>query len=42
MVTGEPGASVALEAIQFAGSDDARLFFSGPPQGLSGNIPLVN
>jgi hypothetical protein len=42
MVTGEPGASVAQEAIQFAGSDDARLFFSGPPQGLSGNIPLVN
>jgi len=42
MVTGEPGASVAQEAIQFAGSDDASLFFSGPPQGLSGNIPLVN
>jgi hypothetical protein len=42
MVTGEPGASLAQEAIQFAGSDDARLFFSGPPQGLSGNIPLVN
>lgn len=29
-------------AIQFAGSDDARLFFSGPPQGLTGNIPLIN
>jgi len=42
MVTGEPGASVAQEAIQFAGSDDASLFFSGPPQGLSGNISLVN
>jgi hypothetical protein len=42
MVTGDPGASVTQEAIQFAGSDDARLFFSGPPQALSGNIPLVN
>ncbi len=42
MVTGEPGALVAHEAIQFAGSDDARLFFSGPPQSLSGNIPLIN
>lgn len=42
MVTGEPGASVTQDAIQFAGSDDAPLFFSGPPQGLSGNIPLVN
>lgn len=42
MVTGEPSASVAQEAIQFAGSDDAPLFFSGPPQSLSGNIPLVN
>src|SRR5579859_3811958 len=42
MVTGEPAASLAQEAIQFAGSDDVRLFFSGPPQALSGNIPLVN
>jgi hypothetical protein len=42
MVTGGPGAYVAENAIQFAGSDDARLFFSGPPQGLIGNIPLVN
>lgn len=42
MVTGEPGASTAQEAIQFAGAGDAPLFFSGPPQGLIGNIPLVN
>jgi len=28
--------------IQFAGPDDARLVFSGPPQRLSGTIPLIN
>ncbi|MEN3335729.1 MAG: hypothetical protein V7641_5094 [Blastocatellia bacterium] len=28
--------------IQFAGSDDARLVFSGPPQRLTGIIPLIN
>ncbi|MGA8439233.1 MAG: hypothetical protein WB762_12440 [Candidatus Sulfotelmatobacter sp.] len=29
-------------AIQFAGPEDARLFFSGPPRALIGTIPLVN
>jgi hypothetical protein len=29
-------------AIEFAGADDARLFFSGPPRRLTGTIPLVN
>ena len=28
--------------IQFAGPDDARLVFSGPPQRLTGTIPLIN
>jgi len=28
--------------IQFAGPDDTRLVFSGPPQRLTGTIPLVN
>lgn len=28
--------------IQFAGPDDARLIFSGPPQRLTGTIPLIN
>ncbi len=30
------------EGIQFAGPDDARLVFSGPPQRLTGTIPLIN
>lgn len=30
------------EAIQFASPDDAKLFFSGPPQHLTGSIPLIN
>jgi len=30
------------QTIQFAGGEDARLFFSGPPQALTGNIPLIN
>jgi hypothetical protein len=30
------------QAIQLAGPKDARLFFSGPPRGLTGTIPLVN
>jgi hypothetical protein len=29
-------------AIQLAGPEDARLFFSGPPSALTGTIPLVN
>jgi hypothetical protein len=29
-------------AIEFAGSPDSRLFFSGPPDRLTGTIPLVN
>jgi hypothetical protein len=28
--------------IEFAGSPDARLFFSGPPHRLTGTIPLIN
>jgi hypothetical protein len=31
-----------LQAIQLAGPEDARLFFSGPPKSLTGTIPLVN
>jgi hypothetical protein len=30
------------EGIQFAGPDDTRLVFSGPPQRLTGTIPLIN
>jgi len=29
-------------AIQLAGPEDARLFFSGPPRALTGKIPLIN
>ena len=29
-------------AIEFAGPDEARLFFSGPPRRLTGSIPLIN
>jgi hypothetical protein len=29
-------------AIEFAGPEDARLFFSGPPRRLTGSIPLIN
>jgi hypothetical protein len=29
-------------AIQLAGPEDTRLFFSGPPRALTGSIPLVN
>src|SRR5687768_18571935 len=28
--------------IKFAGPDDAHLVFSGPPQRLTGTIPLIN
>jgi hypothetical protein len=31
-----------LQAIQLAGPEDARLFFSGPPKALTGKIPLIN
>jgi hypothetical protein len=34
--------SPARHTIEFAGAEDARLFFSGPPQSLTGTIPLVN
>jgi hypothetical protein len=30
------------QAIQLAGPEDARLFFSGPPKSLTGTIPLIN
>lgn len=42
MATGGNPSPVPQQAIQFAGGDDARLFFSGPPQALTGNIPLIN
>jgi hypothetical protein len=30
------------QAIELAGPEDARLFFSGPPEAVTGKIPLVN
>jgi hypothetical protein len=30
------------QAIQLAGPENARLFFSGPPRSLTGTVPLVN
>jgi hypothetical protein len=35
-------ADTQQHAIQFAGSAESRLVFSGPPQALSGRIPLIN
>jgi hypothetical protein len=42
MATGASRPPVPQQAIQFAGGEDARVFFSGPPQALTGNIPLIN
>ena len=37
-----PNQATNQHAIQFAGSDDSTLVFSGPPQALTGHIPLIN
>jgi hypothetical protein len=42
MGTGGMGASAPQVAIQLAAINDAPVFFSGPPQALTGSIPLVN
>jgi hypothetical protein len=42
MGIGGMGAPAPQMAIQLAASDTATVFFSGPPQALQGNIPLVN
>ena len=42
MGTGGMSAPATQVAIQLAASNNAPVFFSGPPQALQGNIPLVN
>ncbi len=42
MGTGGMGAPAPQVAIQLAAVDQSPVFFSGPPQALQGNIPLVN
>ena len=42
METGGMGASAPHVAIQLAAIGSTPVFFSGPPQALQGNIPLVN
>jgi hypothetical protein len=42
MGTGGMGATAPQVAIQLAASDNTQVFFSGPPQALEGNLPLVN